>query len=60
MTNEIGICNNCQHKEECNMHKKNPWVKVIDCGRFLMNESVENVFNALFKDGEQIGRYREG
>lgn len=55
MNNETGICNDCQHKESCNMHKKNPWVKVIDCGRFLMNETLKKISDALLNDGEQDG-----
>lgn len=56
MTNETGICNGCQHKETCNFHKKNPWVKIIDCGRFLMNDTLKKISNELFKDGEQNGQ----
>ena len=53
MTNETGICKDCQHREECNMHKKNPWVKVTDCGRFLMDEALKKISDALFEGGEQ-------
>ena len=53
MTNETGICNDCQHKETCKFHKKYPWEKVTDCGRFLMNETLKKISDALLKDGEQ-------
>lgn len=53
MTNETGMCNDCQYKETCNFHKKNPWVKLIDCGQFLMNETLKKIYDAILKDGEK-------
>lgn len=47
MKNETGLCNDCQRKETCNLYKKNPLAKVFACGRFLMNETLKNIFDAL-------------
>ena len=52
MKNETGLCNDCQRKETCNLYKKNPSAKVIDCGRFLMNETLKKIFNALHREGD--------
>lgn len=58
MTNETGICNDCQQRETCNLHTKNPWLKVTDCGMFLMNDTLKKVSNELmsnelFKAGDK-------
>lgn len=52
MTNETGICNDCQHKETCKFHKKYPWEKVTDCGQFLMNETLKKIYDAILGGGE--------
>lgn len=43
MINETGLCCDCRHQENCNMHIKNKQVKVIDCQRFEMDSSDPNV-----------------
>ncbi len=55
MKNETGICNDCQRRETCNLYKKNPSAKVFACGRFLMNETLKNIFDVLYKDGDKDG-----
>lgn len=47
MTNETGLCCNCKHKENCNMHIKNKQVKVIDCQRFEMDEKAKEIYKAI-------------
>lgn len=47
MTNENGLCCDCERKEKCNMHKKNPQVKVVDCQQFSMNEKTKEIYKAI-------------
>lgn len=47
MINEKGMCDVCEHKENCNMHKKNPDVKVTDCQRFSMSKEMQKIYKAI-------------
>lgn len=53
MVDNTGICSECKNKSRCSMHQKNPSVKVVDCQRFVVNDSLREIYEALSKDGEQ-------
>jgi len=54
VNNEIGLCSACKNQSDCNMHSKNPEVKVIDCQRFSMVDALRKAWEMLrSKDGEQ-------
>ena len=60
MTNERGICFGCKHEDDCNMHKKNPEVKVIDCQRFEMDDTFQEISDAIHETAKMFRRTKDG
>ena len=59
MSNKTSLCFACAHEDDCNMHKRNPLVKVVDCQRYEMDDTYREISNAIHGTAKMFKREKD-